>query len=346
MLSTIIQERQSDIRYPDGYLHDDCLNGIRERVQRAEKFVLDPQASAMAASVALSKPSSILKSLIFTKLPADPMWIEFANEDTRTAMARLGSPNRQTESFKVRMERSGYLLSYDGDDIIMEFVHNDRIPQTGRSIADLAPVRGRFVIKDFEFNAALAADLASVLRSDTDPEARDKVKQHLNIITNDPDEAAAAQELRERLHFVPHPDLATVRKNMVRLSGEERTREIESNQAMDMRRLWEMQILPALILLNCRNAVDAEVVPAPGKLNKQRAKKGRPPIPEHRLVKIHLSPSKKRIYAEGGGGGSPMRGGLVIGHFKVRKSGIYWWSPHWRGPVNDTPGERTFVLTR
>src|SRR5690606_7069330 len=114
----------------------------------------------------------------------------------------------------------------------------------------------------------------------------------------------------------------------------------------EMRRLFLMQILPALILLNCRNAVDVEKVPAPEKLNKQRAKKGRAPVAEHHLVKVHLSPTRKKVYEARGGTARNVRGGLVMGHFKVRKGGIFWWSPHWRGSPTEATSPKTYVLTR
>ena len=128
--------------------------------------------------------------------------------------------------------------------------------------------------------------------------------------------------------------------------GLERVHDLEVGQLNEMYRLFSMQVLPALILLNCRNAVDTELVAAPDKLNRKRAKKGKAPIPEHNIVKVHLSQARRRAYEARGGSANAARGGLVMGHFKVRKSGIYWWSPHWRGSPSDHVQDRTYVLTR
>lgn len=346
MLSTHIQEKQTDIKYPDGYPHDAALDGIRSRVRSAQKFVLDPHAVAMAASVAMSKPSSILKSLAFMKLPADQMWIEFANEDTRNAMANLGSPNKPDPNARVRVERTGFLLTEDKNSINMEYVHSDWIQEMGGSVIDLAPVRARFIKSQYDEQVNPADMHALRERVSIDSGAKDKVRQHLNLISRDADEARAAMELRDRLQIMRHQDMAIVRQNLVGLQGEMGTSSVEANQGTDLLRMWELQILPALILLNCRNAVDVETVAAPEKLNKQRVKKGKAPIQEHQVVKIHLSPSKRRSHGIGPGRSGPTNGGLVIGHFKVRKSGIYWWSPHWRGPAHEGTIERTYVITQ
>lgn len=344
MLATDVEESKTGLVHGDGYVHDRCLDGLRRRLSLAEKFLLDPQACAMAASVALSKPSSILAAIAFTKLPFDPMWIEFANSDTRKAMADLGSPNMATADGIVTIERSGFLLSYDGDDVVVEYAHTDRT-QDGRRLTDIAPVRARFSSRGLDDREM--SFLAEFQKGTETPKlAAGKVQQQIGLVHSNPDEAAADMEIRARFRASPHPDVAPVRRNLVRQAGEAKVSGMELAQGQEMYRLFALQVLPALILLNCRNAVDAEKVPAPERLNRQREKKGRAPVPEHRLVKVHLSPTRRRIYETSGYSAAAARGGIVIGHFKVRKSGIYWWSPHWRGSTSDEAARRTFVLTR
>lgn len=344
MLATDIAESKTGVVYPDGYHHDRCRDGILSRLKDAPKFVLDAQACAMAASVALSKPSSILSALVFTKLPFDRMWIEFANADTRKAMSDLGSPNKQPPATAVTIERSGFLLENVKGGIRVEYVHTDRIP-SGARISDLCPVVGTFSLKGLEEGERQAP--SDIVRATEAPKlATGRVQQHIGIIHSDPDEAAADMEIRTRFTFVPHPDMERVRRNMVARMGEASVSAIEENQGLEMFRLFSLQVLPALILLNCRNAVDLEKVDAPAKLNKHRIKKGKSPIPEHVVVKVHLSPTRRRVYEATGRSREAARGSLVIGHFKVRKSGIYWWSPHWRGNPATATTDRTYILTR
>jgi hypothetical protein len=173
------------------------------------------------------------------------------------------------------------------------------------------------------------------------------VRRHGELLSKDPAELLADSKLHMRLDWKPHPDMKGVKANLLRMMGAERVARIEEDQAAELRRLFFLQVLPALILLACRNAVDVEVVPAPDKLNKQRSKKGKPPLVEHRVVRMHLSPARKRAYAASGGSGTAAsRGTVVMGHFKVRKSGVYWWQPHARGGRLDGEIKRTFVLTK
>lgn len=345
MLATEIMEWKSGVVYRDGYRHDSSMDGLKERLARAEKFVLDPQASVMAAGVAMSRPSSILAALDFARLPFDPFWIEFANADARQAMASLGSPLKPTGDRGITIERSGFLIRSEGESLVVEYVYTLRT-ETGIRSLDQSPVRARFSLKGMSEGSRAMLELLAPVDRDVPKIATGKVQDHIRMLHTSPAEAAADLELRARYVTSLNPAVAQVRKNVVALHGEAHVDSLERRQGEEMYRLFTLQALPALILLNCRNAVAPERVPAPERLNRQRAKKGRPPVPEHVLVKIHLSPERRLARQAAGGGRAAARGGLVIGHFKVRKSGVWWWSPHWRGSHEGKTPERTFVLTR
>lgn len=345
MLATQVMEWESGVVYPDGYRHDNSLDGLKERLARAEKFVLDPQACVMAAGVALSRPSSILAALEFAKLPFDPFWIEFANADVRSAMASLGSPLLPQPNTEVTIERAGFLIRTEGEELAIEYVHADRTP-SGMKAVDQSPVRGRFSLKGLSESGRALLEIFAPAGGTAPKIAGGRVQDHIKLLHTSPKEAAADMELRGRFSTTRNPDVARVRRHIVGYHGEDGVRVMEERQGEEMYRLFSLQVLPALILLNCRNAVSPERVPAPDKLNRQRAKKGRPPIPEHVLVKIHLSPERRAERHAAGGSRAAARGGLVIGHFKVRKSGVWWWSPHWRGSIDGKAPDRTYVLTR
>lgn len=349
MLFTDIQESQSELRYPNGYRHDDSLNPIRRKIAYASLYIMDDQALAMAANVALTKPTSILASLPFVALPDDMIWIEYANFQARKAAADMGSPNLRAENAVVQVLRTGFLLYIDEDeqtgkkDLVMEYVHKDRpfegrLPDGRESITDIAPVIGRFSLRDTdEYKLPY---FPAIPRDPTVPVAG-KMKQFHQLLEKDPAEAAAWHELRSRLTWEAHPDLAPLRRTVAAMMGEDRVEMMEEDQAGDMERAFLNQILPGLILLNCRNAVEREVVPAPERLNKQRAKKGRPAIRAYTTVKVHLSGSARRAMASAGQTLASARdGAFVIGHFKVRKTGIFFWGFHMRGGGPTKPGPR------
>lgn len=350
MLNDEFLAYRANFTYPDGTSYDACLERVKRRIRAAQAFVLDRDAVGMAANVAISKPSSIVSALPFVKLPFDPMWLEFSNLEFRDAMAEAGSPNLQHPNTKSEIRKSGFLLSEKLGILQADYVHLDRANVGGRmmEIPDLSPVRTFFVLDR-------NADVAQIVPK-LDPRALDpnnlsgkvhgRMRSHFKLLASDPDELKAAAELKARVYWSPHPDMAPIAAAMRQLVGEAQTTTTEANQGEEATRLFLMAVLPALILINCRNAVDIEVVPAPEKLNKQRAQKGKEPLLEHRIVKMHLTATRKRRMGDMASADErrAARATLVMGHYKVRKTGVFWWRPHPR-TGRGKPIRRTVVVT-
>jgi hypothetical protein len=94
--------------------------------------------------------------------------------------------------------------------------------------------------------------------------------------------------------------------------------------------------IAALLALNARNVKEVSVRPSE-KLNKKRRKAGRVPFFEYKVLDIFLggirdipSGRGRRAAAIQQWLKSPPRLHSVIGHFKRRKSGIFWWHSHMR----------------
>jgi len=86
-----------------------------------------------------------------------------------------------------------------------------------------------------------------------------------------------------------------------------------------------------LALLNSRNCVSidkAEVSTG----NKLRRLRGKPPLLSHSTVNIHLN--KRDARASEAMSPAEVRLHMVRGHFKVRKSGVFFWRPHLRGDAD------------
>jgi hypothetical protein len=87
----------------------------------------------------------------------------------------------------------------------------------------------------------------------------------------------------------------------------------------------------ALMLMNSKNLARTEARTPSAKLNAARVKRRQRPLLDHTHVTIQLS---KGLAARAGAADDtrqPHRLHLVRGHFKVRASGVWWWSPHPRG---------------
>ncbi len=352
MLFTEIFEKQDKLPSVGGIHADSLLDPVRARIKQAQYFVLDEQAVAMAVNVSQQKPSSIIACLPFVRLPAPVMWIEFANQHMRQAMAAVGSPNIRGERQIADVERTGFLLWEEDGQIVMDHVHRDRL-QDGFTTILVSNVRLAFDPdtsgRRHEIVSTMSHLIDKFSKSAESEETDDigvtgKIAKRLKEVNKNDAEAVALKQLSWRFGMAPNPDQKAFRKAMLQIMPEQKIALMEADQMEDAFRIFVNLILPGLILLNCRNAVRTEVVPAQDRLNKQRAKKGRPPIEAYQYVRMHLTPTKKRLYERHGISTSSVTGGLVIGHFKVRESGIFWWNPHWRGEHEST-GRKVYVMT-
>lgn len=85
-----------------------------------------------------------------------------------------------------------------------------------------------------------------------------------------------------------------------------------------------------LAMLNSRNCITREPVDLI-KFNRARAKQRKPPMLNYTRLKLSLSNNQRRATAASGMPHDTARWHLVRGHFKVRKTGVYWWSSFGRG---------------
>jgi len=162
----------------------------------------------------------------------------------------------------------------------------------------------------------------------------------------DPAELEAAIQMEARVkHEVP-PYLMPTWEDLERTLG--RTPKLEN--LIDLARhdlLAEFQFaLGLLTTLNSRNVIQYGPSVSYEKLNKARAKQKKPPLLDHREIRLNLSKVQRNRLGEGGGGGSAdLHAHLVRGHFKLRKTGLYWWSPFVRGSRGEVPKTRTYVVS-
>jgi hypothetical protein len=94
----------------------------------------------------------------------------------------------------------------------------------------------------------------------------------------------------------------------------------------------EIRFLVSLLgLLNARNVAETEKVDYT-RLNRKREKHHKYPLSSHILLKIRTE-HKRSLSGPGTGSPAEIRAHFVRGHFKTRKTGIFWWGPHMRGKL-------------
>jgi hypothetical protein len=96
-------------------------------------------------------------------------------------------------------------------------------------------------------------------------------------------------------------------------------------------------------LLNARNVAENETVDNT-KHNRLRAKHGKRPLASHTIVKI-----SQRLHGlmrqASGGKNENLPAHMVRGHFKRRRTGIFFWHPHMRGDPSKGHTTKTYQMT-
>jgi hypothetical protein len=92
----------------------------------------------------------------------------------------------------------------------------------------------------------------------------------------------------------------------------------------------EARFLTALLgLLNTRNVVETELVDNE-RVSKKRERHGKRPLFSYKLLKVRPN-IITRVGVGGSGGHRDLRLHFVQGHWKHRKTGLFYWSHHTRG---------------
>jgi hypothetical protein len=91
-------------------------------------------------------------------------------------------------------------------------------------------------------------------------------------------------------------------------------------------------IRAVVLLLNSKNLTGVTAADTPSaKLQRARAKCGKPPLLDYSRIDIRLSGYMARHAGQAADPRSPLRLHVVRGHFKIRKTGVFWWSAYARG---------------
>ena len=95
-----------------------------------------------------------------------------------------------------------------------------------------------------------------------------------------------------------------------------------------------------LAMLNSRNPVVEHEPVDLTKLNKSRRKSGKAEFLTYSKTRLSLSRSQARIARARGVDRATAMQTLVRGHFKIRRTGVFWWSPFVRGDARKGSVER------
>ena len=304
-------------------------------IARAQKFVLSAEFAAVAD--ALSEDyTGLVRVFDRCRLPYHETWIEVAHAERPNFInAALQSP-----LFQVKPQRVGFLLQATRDDLSAWKAHMFWSMPGGVGCSAAA--------------LAMKYDMTSPLNDDKDvtPEEAEALRRDMQDVvpnvSDHPGWTAASTDVRVAMLQHTDPIMTDYPPPLPTADiPPERYEEFYHILAQLARSDWagEAAYLMAVIgLLNARNATAVETVNY-HKLNRARSKRGKHPLFEHKVLKI-MQRRMTRPHGDNAGRGdyAPMRGHFVRGHFKARKSGVYFWSPHARGYLSHGYIEKEYHL--
>lgn len=290
-------------------------------IRQAQRFVLEQDIVHAACNVSDAMPSSILKGLPLCRLPFHRTWFEYAGHD------RPGQPRDGTSV----PHRVGMLVESPPKST-REFLVSVFWKHDKRRPCEVCPVS---LILDFSAEGLLAKDphLAAQKFGVTE----DTFASYLSgrghpgdlKILHRRGELEAALAFNEKVFFIPSPYFALLGTAIAEKMGSETIRKILLDSQSDAENEISI-LLGTLMLLNSKNGTQREKKDTT-KLSRARIKRGNLPLLEHWTLKLKISRIRENALRNRGLSKTEIRAHIVRGHFKIRKTGIYWWSPFVRG---------------
>lgn len=298
----------------------DALRALEPRIRASQRFVLGRDVVEAAYNVSQVMPSSVISALNLCRSPFRNTWIEYAGADK----PGLADPGTRVPA------RVGLLIEATSDacDQLLVFPLWQHVSASSIEVGTVAMVLDFSPDKSLSNVDLLADQKQGMSAASLVAEYNSRGDERSKWIISSKDEIEAQLELDGRIYLVPSPAFAPIGDALVRRGGPGVAKELLEAGEQDARS--ELGLLVAtLLLLNSRNGVERSKAKLE-KLNKRRKKRSQLPLLDHWTLTMRLGKAR-RFDGSRRLSDRETRAHLVRGHFKVRASGVYWWSPHVRG---------------
>jgi hypothetical protein len=304
-----------------------------DKIEKAQRFVFDASTIEAVRGLLKSKPSTLLEATQFARLPYPLCWFEWP----------APSDGPIDHDHQVRVTKVGAVLEQLDDrsnawSIVTAWAFDKNA--VGQKVIDLELNR---IVEDSLSDLGVSALMGGLDFGPTPSPVIDEPPWlHMH---RDVNEGVIEINLTERFGHVEANQVSALRilHDLIAYQplmaagglellqaaasvGDEYVRAKIRDISDDIKPLIGM-----LILLNSKNGVDTRQHEPPVKLNKARRKRGQPELISYHEVTIKLGSGDQRAAGRHGLTPEEIRRHLVRGHFKVRKSGVYWWRSHIRG---------------
>ena len=290
------------------------------RLETAHRFSLQRDAAQMILGISQSSPKRFQQALGVCRLPFRRMWIEFAFKDRMAWLEQDSQHNMHVVKHEDAPppQRLGFYLEQLDDNGRKFFFQPAWVhPDGATSICQLGIV--------INTDPNLVIDIG-----EHDDAWRKKAERGWSDAWIDnPDEVRALLEMEKRIEIVIPKWNKPIWDHLAEKCSKNTLERMFDLAIYDLRSEWRF-VLGLLTTLNSRNVVQISDTVDNRKINKARARTGKAPLLDHSEIRLALSHAQRMRIAVGGNRG-PVSASHVRGHFKLRKSGLWWWSDHLRG---------------
>jgi hypothetical protein len=319
-------------------------------IAEAQRFEIADEVAVACSELMASRPSSLAAALPLCRLPYKTMWLEWnggLGKDQQIKRANAPVPDRQGVLIESLDGQIGFMTiawvhdtpDVQGVNISPISVYFDWRPDG--NVIDIVKTAHRTIIKPLPVveQALLAPFMVAIEKKWAKISTREIVSHFFTgtskwkQFVNDAREIEAIREMDR--HMLPGVSMhGTGMIASIFAAGMRGNQD----QMMDMVHSWEADMQGEasfvecfLAMLNSKNPVVEHEPVNLTKLNKARARRGKPKFLEYSKTRLTMSRSQKRRADAQGVDRETARQHLVMGHFKIRKSGVYWWSSFLRG---------------
>lgn len=283
---------------------------LEREFKASQRFMVERDFAQVADELA-GHPADIVKMLPFCRLPAPSVWIEAVHSDRLNFL--YGAPVAEYES---KPHRVGFLLVAENSQLSQWKTHLFwNFP--GQSGVHSPGVAMRFNTETgFKDRCGM---YFPATESATDPVNKRIYAEWMALSEADRDYVSSTVHPTAPnfayLFSQINPDLFS---QLVAIGTSDWGGEVAFIQA-------------TLGLLNSRNTIEVQYVNNEA-YSQKRIARGRAPLTSYNTVRIHSKIRRRVNYSPTDGySSSELRRHFVRGHWKVRKSGIFFWKPFYRG---------------
>jgi len=347
-------------------------NWIADVIARAGRFRLSYDAMLAAESLRASPVAQRLGLYKIIRMPARDVWIEFSMKERHEAAKEysrlrgipdpIWRPNIEADP----IGKVAYVLAGNDDSgqaAMVGYAHQFVTGKIGAApfghIIDYRPIltlRARAMAGAHKVGlrpSQVSTKLDSMWTIDPAQwraEAEKEVaagrltkKEYRNAIS--PETLSAVAEMKDREFIVTAPGAHHYLEEL--FTTQEIQRSKISNFCLTMGEYInnELPYLQIILALICSSGLRTlEAIDPPPKQQRARARRGRLPMLSHHVVKIRIG-DRQAARASAEGAGSPLRYHMCRGHWKIRKTGVFFWRSFWRGDAALGTIEKDYEVT-